>query len=100
MKRWPEIVMVGATAVILASLGCSRAGDAPSAPTLDPVATAPVVRSLGPGLSVPELKYLLIHRFGGLFVAEPVVLPREVRLEQAQHATPVTWRQSGSDWKQ
>ena len=89
MKRWPVIVMVASTAVILASLGCSRASDAPSAPTLSPVATPPVVRSPGPELSVTDLKYLLIHHFGGVFVAEPVVLPREIRLEQAQNAMRV-----------
>ena len=89
MKRWPVIVMVAATAVILASLGCSRAGDAPSAPTLSPIATPPVVRSPEPELSVTGLKYVLIHHFGGVFVAEPVVLPREIRLEQAQNAMPV-----------
>ena len=88
MNRWPVIVMVAATTVILASLGCSRASDAPSASTLSPVATPPVVRSPGPDLSVTDLKYLLIHHFGGVFVAEPVVLPREIRLEQAQNAMP------------
>ena len=82
-------MMVASTAVILASLGCSRASDAPSAPALSPVATPTVVRSPGPELSVTGLKYLLIHHFGGVFVAEPVVLPREIRLEQAQNAMPV-----------
>ena len=89
MKRWPAIVTVAATTVILASLGCSRAGDALSAPTLSPIATPRVVRFPGPELSVTDLKYLLIHHFGGVFVAEPVVLPREIRLEQAQNAMPV-----------
>ena len=89
MKRWPVIVMVAATTVILASLACSRASDAPSAPTLSPAAVSPVVTSPGPELSVTNLKYLLIHHFGGVFVAEPVVLPPEIRLEQAQNAMPV-----------
>ncbi len=88
MKRRLVIVMVAATTVILASLACSRASDAPSTPTLSPIATPPVVRSPEPELSVTHLKYLLMHRFGGVFVAEPVVLPREIRLEQAQNAMP------------
>ena len=89
MKRWPVIVMVASTAVTLAGLGCSRASEVPSVPTLSPVATPPVVRSPGPELSVTDLKYLLIHHFGAVFVAEPVGLPREIRLEQAQSAMPV-----------
>ncbi len=89
MKRRLVIVMVAATTVILASLACSRASGVPSTPTLSPIATPPVVRFPEPELSVTGLKYLLIHHFGGVFVAEPVVLPREIRLEQAQNAMPV-----------
>ena len=98
MKRWPAIAMDAATTVILASLACSRASEAPFAPTLSPIATPSAVRSPGPELSVAGLKYLLIHQFGGVFVAEPVVLPRKIRLEQARNAMPVI-RDNGEEFQ-
>ena len=84
------IVVLCLTAFSLVAVACGTTATATATPTttptLQPTVTPTPTPVTGPALSASELKYRVIHRLDEVFVAVPVIVPREVRLHQARNA--------------